>query len=123
MSIEVHILELMLNIKDKKNMKKLYLENGYTYKAIGDLYGVSRQRVHSIITGYKSFSSSGMSFANLPGLNISICRKCSGVAKYVHHVDRNSSNNRMSNLMPLCVPCHKFIHKGEKRGRFKEELL
>lgn len=29
-------------------------EGRYTYQEIGDIFGISRQRVHQIITGYKS---------------------------------------------------------------------
>lgn len=29
----------------------------------------------------------------------------------VHHINKNSSDNRIENLMPLCKPCHKLAHK------------
>jgi hypothetical protein len=29
----------------------------------------------------------------------------------IHHNDRNSFNHDLFNLVPLCLNCHKFIHK------------
>lgn len=40
-----------------KKIKELY-KNKKTYFEIGKIFNISRQRVHQIITGYKTFSSS-----------------------------------------------------------------
>ena len=46
-----------------------------------------------------------------------LCAMCKeqGIIKpadVVHHIDEDSKNNRMENLMPLCYKCHTDIHKG-----------
>ena len=28
----------------------------------------------------------------------------------IHHIDKNSSNNELKNLVPLCSSCHKIVH-------------
>ena|ERR1035437_201509 len=73
--------------------------------------GISRQRVHQILTGYQSFASNHRSFAYRPNLSkISLC-PCGAKAIHTHHKDRNSNNNNEDNLLPLCSKCHYKIHK------------
>jgi 5-methylcytosine-specific restriction endonuclease McrA len=38
-------------------------------------------------------------------------------ADRVHHIDGNSRNNAMDNLMSLCIPCHEKEHAGDRWGR------
>jgi GTP cyclohydrolase I len=40
------------------------------------------------------------------------CKRCGTQEKIlIHHVDGNRLNNCVSNLIPLCYPCHKKLHK------------
>jgi len=43
------------------------------------------------------------------------CRKCKYMiveALEVHHIDKNRSNNSLSNLVILCCNCHRLVHRG-----------
>ena len=46
------------------------------------------------------------------------CKICSESQKRieVHHIDQNRQNNEISNLLPLCVSCHRLIHYRLKDG-------
>lgn len=44
-------------------------------------------------------------------------------ATHVHHLDHNSTNNDFKNLIPLCQPCHKMIHKTPKRNMLSREYV
>jgi len=45
------------------------------------------------------------------------CIKCESIEKIqVHHIDEDRENNDLSNLMVLCVSCHKKEHRTVKRG-------
>lgn len=43
------------------------------------------------------------------------CPICGVVAQKleVHHVDKDNTNNSLDNLIPVCVPCHKLLHKSD----------
>ncbi len=30
----------------------------------------------------------------------------------IHHIDEDRSNNKKENLLPLCAPCHRALHRG-----------
>lgn len=112
-------------MNNKENMVRLK-QRGYSYAAIGKLYGVSRQRVHQLISGY------GRNLRNLQNSkngwyrqihdsvikrDESKCQKC-GATKdlLVHHIDGNVANNAFHNLITLCNNCHLDLHrpKGKK---------
>ena len=38
------------------------------------------------------------------------CWFCSRKSKVVHHIDENRNNNKSSNLIALCMPCHVKLH-------------
>ncbi len=52
--------------------------------------------------------------------NEPLCRRCKEKenkltsAKEVHHIDNDSSNNALDNLMPLCSRCHSTITNKER---------
>lgn len=71
---------------------------------------ISRQRVHQIITGYRSYSSKALSYKNIH-FRTDSCEKCGSKTEIIHHIDGNSNNNAPENLMPLCIACHAEIHK------------
>lgn len=41
------------------------------------------------------------------------CQLCSkkSESNHIHHIDGNSLNNEIDNLMIVCVECHRLIHK------------
>jgi hypothetical protein len=40
---------------------------------------------------------------------------CGRIAQQVHHVDGDPGNNAMTNLLGVCVPCHRAL-EAEKRA-------
>src|SRR6266704_2537380 len=100
----------MIKERDKE-MKDLDVK-GYSFAEIGRKYNLSKQRTHQIITGYRSFSGNNFSssFSDSLGLGY-ICKLCFARRELIHHIDRNSSNNNLSNLLPLCKKCHVIVHK------------
>lgn len=89
----------------KEEIHKLHQE-GLGYSEIASNFNISRQRVHQIITGYRTISPLKWKMKLLS----EGCKKCSGKAMNIHHIDKNSHNNEITNLMPLCIKCHKKIH-------------
>lgn len=39
-----------------------------------------------------------------------ICKKENSLIE-IHHIDKNTNNNHLFNLVPLCLECHKIVHK------------
>lgn len=35
---------------------------------------------------------------------------CGNAAEHVHHVNKNSADNSIYNLIPLCQNCHRLVH-------------
>lgn len=58
-------------------------------------------------------------WVDLDGAYCFICKK--NKAKERHHIDRNPKNSNMDNIIPLCVNCHKKIHKGWHVGNVVHE--
>jgi len=105
-----------MNKQEKLKMADLK-EKGYSYTAIGSLFGISRQRAHQIISGYgilvNSLSRDGW-YADLKASVVDrdkVCQKC-GIngTLIVHHIDGDDNNNVLSNLIALCQPCHVALH-------------
>lgn len=47
------------------------------------------------------------------------CIKCGKMACMVHHIDLNRSNNRITNVVALCVECHQSIHNYNRQRNKK----
>jgi 5-methylcytosine-specific restriction endonuclease McrA len=104
---------------DKKNMIRLK-QQGYSYQAIGALYGLSRQRVHQIISGYQQIHDDlkerngryRQIHASVIKRDNNKCQKCGIDGNLlVHHIDGNDRNNRFANLITLCSNCHLALHR------------
>ncbi len=44
-----------------------------------------------------------------------ICARCGAESAHVHHIDGNILNNQPTNLVRLCVKCHKEAHSSMPR--------
>lgn len=106
----------MNNKIDIEKIRKLREESRLGYKQIGEIFGVSRQRIHQIYKGYSGVNSKKM---NKIKENKS-CAFCSSVVKlHVHHIDKDRKNNDAKNLLVLCFNCHAGVHRGEKKDSVK----
>jgi len=48
------------------------------------------------------------------------CKVCKEMAYVVHHIDGEKANHTMENLVALCNPCHRAVHKNEIGERQKQ---
>jgi len=102
-----------------ENMIRLK-EQGYSYAVIGALYGLSRQRIHQLISGYHR-NNKGLKHKNgwyrqirnsIIKRDDSQCQKCGATKNLiVHHLDGDDGNNVLSNLITLCNNCHLDLHR------------
>jgi 5-methylcytosine-specific restriction endonuclease McrA len=111
----------MLKEKTDRNekIKKLY-ESGKSLSGIASLFNVSRQRVHQIVSGYKTSNMDYYKKMMYPDQN-GKCIVCNvefsdEVKSEIHHIDKNPANNKFSNLVLLCQKCHKETHKLYKKN-------
>ena len=98
-------------------VKQLY-DGGMSYQAIGREFGVSRQRIHQIITGYRTLEYGEL----YKDVWTSICQRCSRKSIAIHHKDGDSNNNARSNLESLCQSHHMQAHKklrSQQNNRYK----
>ncbi len=92
---------------------------GFSYAKIGKLFGISRQRVHQLVSGYGILNDSAKQNGWYGKLRDAViardgcaCQKCDGTNNLlVHHVDGNDRNNDLGNLITLCIPCHLWLHR------------
>lgn len=101
-----------MNTARVRRIRYLYYKKGYTQKLIGKILGVSTQRIHQLLHGYKSFASHSFSNSKHPISTLSnLCIRCNEKSTLIHHADGNSKNNKPQNLIPLCIICHGIFHK------------
>lgn len=100
---------------DKKVVKKLYYENKFGYAKIGKIFGVTRQRIHQIVKDYRKLSKN-----KIQKKLVSNCVICNQKATILHHIDGDTHNNNILNLLSVCYLCHIKIH--ETQRRVKAEL-
>jgi len=94
---------MMIQLKDKR----------YTYQAIGDIFGISRQRVHSIITGYKSPCDKKITTRILPGWKASGIYNSKGLGKFTGTDFLAELVRRRDNY--TCQICGKVWQEGQRR--------
>jgi IS30 family transposase len=44
------------------------------------------------------------------------CDKCDNIAVLLHHIDGDTRNNELFNLLPLCRCCHTRLHNKQRRN-------
>jgi len=110
-----------------KRFKKMIRmrEKGKTFTEIAEFFGMSRQRAHQIIMNYQT--------SNLKVKQVTLFRDgfkcqwgvhCKDVKKLVvHHIDINSKNNNIDNLITLCTDCHCKFHALERLETCWKKLL
>lgn len=85
---------------------KLYNER-YSYTDIAKIIGVSKQRIHQIITDYTTQPNRSIDNIRYFSNKCAICKKETTI---IHHIDTDSLNNNPKNLLSVCEKCHKKIH-------------
>lgn len=92
---------------------------GLPYQAIGQILGISRQRVHQISSGYSKLCRSLQRGDWYKKVHDSVlardnymCLRCykDNGKMVVHHIDGNDTNNNPLNLITLCRKCHQNLH-------------
>jgi len=93
------------------NNEMIELRNsGLTYRAIGEIFGVSKQRVYQLVNDYIICGTRNKSYMNVK--NGGACFSCNSTENLnVHHLNGNKRQNNKHNLILLCAQCHKNIHK------------
>jgi hypothetical protein len=67
--------------------------------------------------GFNITTKEGSRYRSRKLIDNSICTKCNkdyGRIE-VHHIDENPFNNNLSNLISLCVSCHRLLHGALRR--------
>ena len=102
----------------KEIIQKLRSEK-YTFQQIGNLLGISRQRVHQIFNHKWDYGfCRPYEFARK-----NVCVLCGRTKEkvaensksksrlHVHHLDNDNKNNDPNNLVTLCCQCHSEVHR------------
>ncbi len=106
-------------MKENLNAIKKLRSQRYSYKAIGLMFGVSKQRIHQIYKGYYAGSSKYASFNKFIE-TYKACKVCGISEKLeVHHKDGNKRNNEFSNLERLCLTHHREAERFLYRNKLK----
>ena len=104
---------------DREEAYNLYHNEGVGFTEIAKRLGVSRQRVHQVITGYTTRKNYKVEKRE--------CYICGIESRLdVHHINRDTHDNGEDNLKVLCAKCHCFLHKiedGNKRCLFLSEKI
>jgi 5-methylcytosine-specific restriction endonuclease McrA len=106
-------------MKNREYKMEQLREQGLAYSEIGDIFGISRQRVFQIINeNEKNRKPISVHIRKRILAGNRICSYCGyfeGVNEkdtklVIHHIDLNPGNNSTKNLIVLCRKCHGFIH-------------
>jgi transcriptional regulator with XRE-family HTH domain len=102
---------------NKEDVLKLRYEGHFTYQEIGDMLGVSRQRIEQILNKRKNVPAFRRKALMLGGCSGCDARK--GLTLYF--LDGDRTNIKIENLIATCTECRKIFRKMTKdvhnRGR------
>ena len=102
-------------MKERNEQIKRLRDKGFSYGAIGKTYGISRQRVQQILSGYQRLYGYLWYYQLCKAIwarDNYTCQQCGAIKKLlVHHRDKNNTNNELSNLLTLCQSCHLELHR------------
>lgn len=97
--------------KVKKILELRFVKN-FTLQKIGNIFGVSRQRIDQLLKNRKNIEPNER-FNILFSYDFK-CQWCGIILTnktyQIHHIDLNPSNNKNNNLICLCKKCHKKFH-------------
>lgn len=111
------------NTKTERNdqMKKM-AGQGYSLGSVSALFGISRQRVQQITSGYQQLIKKSNHFKELSNIvkerQEQSCLKCGSISHnlLIHHIDGDDSNNELTNLVALCSKCHLDLHRPKSKN-------
>ena len=107
------------SIAGRKEYAKSLRDKGLSYGSIGLMLGVSRQRVHQMVSGYggliRSGNRKGGWYRTLKRAVLTRdhnqCVQCGTTSSLlVHHLDSNDHHNDITNPITLCACCHTKLH-------------
>ncbi len=108
----------MKELKERKEKIISLYDKGLSLNAIGELLGISRQRVWQIIHNKKHithYEKDPYYIEEVLKRDNYKCVLCSDDKNcIVHHIDGNTLNNTFKNRITLCRSCHTKIHNKEK---------
>ena len=112
------------NIADIERMKNLKTI-GFAYSQIGEILGISKQRVHQLVASYHS--GKGAVSRDLSRLirerDSNMCVVCGKADNlHIHHIDGDRRNNKLSNMVTICATCHQANHFKGKVKRLPDDL-
>jgi 5-methylcytosine-specific restriction endonuclease McrA len=91
----------------------------WTYAQIGQLLGISRQRVHQVLKNYTQVDPHLL--ARVRAIQGHACVICDSHEHLeVHHIDGQRTNNAIENLATLCRSCHYRIESKDRKTRDTE---
>ena len=99
--------------ENKSDIIKLKIQ-GLTYQKIGDIFGVSRQRIEQIVSGRKSIYHKYIKILKRDNYTCqwkNICDDKLLKNLNIHHIDLDPGNNDENNLITICKYCHIAYHK------------
>ena len=102
---------------DREFLRQLREEDKKTYKEIGEILKVSKQRIHQIYKDYHHIRNNNK-ILKFFGNKCSVC----GTTKLleIHHKDSDTKNNNINNLTVLCRKHH---NEEEKRLNKKKDIV
>ena len=91
---------------------------GLSYHQIGKLFGLSRARIHQLVSGYDKLirelnnrESYHYRHEYILERDKYACQVCGNKGDLlIHHIDENDHHNWDSNLVTLCNSCHAKLH-------------
>lgn len=95
-------------------------QQGYSYQAIAEVVGVSKQRIFQLLNNYKN---TGRKNREEKYRNFGKCQECNRNAEILHHIDFNNANDENSNLTRLCQKCHTGKHTGRLHNTHLQSRL
>lgn len=105
-------VSILLGMRDA--VIKAYSEN-HSYSATGRIFGVSRQYIHQIVTGYRTLEPKGKGRLIRQQAWTPLCKVCNEKkTQALHHKDGDVTNNTVDNLLPVCIGCHNGIHRTKR---------
>lgn len=114
----MHMRKKKIGFIERKERMRSLRATGMSYQNIGNVFGISRQRVHAILSGYQRLQSCARTNGWYAYIKNGIfmrdshqCQKCGTNKKLIiHHIDGDARNNGLRNLVTLCPPCHAKLH-------------